>query len=39
VTALLEHNYQAVVEGIDDVQSQAMEMADIMAEGIALQFY
>jgi hypothetical protein len=35
---LLEQNYQASVEGFDDIVMQAMEMADMMAEGIAAQF-
>lgn len=35
---MLEQNYQAAVEGFDDISTQAMEMADMMAEGIALQF-
>ena len=38
LTDLLEHNYQAFVEGFDDIELQAMEMADMMAEGIAIQF-
>lgn len=35
---LLDQNYQASVDGFDDIFTQAMEMADIMAEGIAMQF-
>lgn len=35
---MLEQNYQASIEGLDDIFNQAMEMADMMAEGIANQF-
>lgn len=35
---MLEQNYQAAVDGFDDIEMQAMEMADMMAEGIAAQF-
>jgi len=35
---MLEQNYQASIEGFDDIYNQAMEMADMMAEGIANQF-
>jgi len=35
---LLEQNYQASIDGFDDIYNQAMEMADMMAEGIATQF-
>lgn len=35
---MLEQNYQASIEGFDDIYNQAMEMADMMAEGIAEQF-
>ena len=38
VTELLEHDYQAAIDGFDDIDLQAMEMADMMAEGIAIQF-
>jgi hypothetical protein len=38
LTNLLEKNYQASVEGFDNIEMQAMEMADMMAEGIAIQF-
>lgn len=38
VNDLIEQNYQAAVDGFDDIEMQAMEMADMMAEGIALQF-
>ena len=38
VTELLEHDYQAAIDGFDDIELQAMEMADMMAEGIAIQF-
>mgnify|MGYP003761330891 FL=1 len=38
VNDLIEHNYQAAVNGFDDIEMQALEMADMMAEGIALQF-
>ena len=38
VMLMLEQNYQASVEGFDEIFTQAMEMADMMAEGIAMQF-
>lgn len=38
VMLLLEENYQASIDAFDDIESQAMEMADMMAEGIAAQF-
>ena len=38
LSQMLEQNYQASVEGFDEIETQAMEMADMIAEGIALQF-
>ncbi|NLO09893.1 MAG: LysM peptidoglycan-binding domain-containing protein [Clostridiales bacterium] len=38
ISNFLEQNYQEAVDGFDDIVIQAMEMADMMAEGIALQF-
>ena len=38
LTYMLEQNYQAAVDGFDDIVMQAMEMAEMMAEGIAMQF-
>ena len=35
---MLEQNYSAAVDSFDDIDMQAMEMADMMAEGIAKQF-
>lgn len=35
---ILDQNYQASVDGFDDIYTQAMEMADMMAEGLAMQF-
>jgi hypothetical protein len=38
VTNFLDQNYQEAVDGFDEIVLQAMEMADMMAEGIAVQF-
>ena len=38
VTDLLARNYQESINGYDDIEAQALEMADMMAEGIARQF-
>jgi hypothetical protein len=35
---MLEGNYEASVNGFDDIDAQAMEMADMMCEGVAMQF-
>jgi hypothetical protein len=37
-TALLSRNYEESISGYDDIEAQALEMADMMAEGIARQF-
>ena len=39
ISYILEQNYRASVDGFDDIESQAMEMADMMAEGIVAQFH
>lgn len=38
IMQILEQNYQEAVNGFDEIELQAMEMADMMAEGIAMQF-
>src|SRR5690606_31436034 len=38
ITNFLEQNYQEAVNGFDEIELQAMEMADMMAEGIDNQF-
>ncbi len=38
ITAMLNQNYEESIDGIDDIEAQAMEMADMMAEGLAMQF-
>lgn len=38
VMQMLEGNYMDSINGFDEFESQAMEMADMMAEGIAMQF-
>lgn len=38
LTNMLEQNSQALVDSIDALDAQAIEMADMMAEGIAEQF-
>lgn len=35
---LLAGNYEDSINGYDDIERQALEMADMMAEGIAMQF-
>ena len=35
---MLEENYEESINGYDDVEAQALEMADMMAEGISRQF-
>lgn len=35
---MLEGNYEASINGFDDIEAQAMEMADMMSEGIVMQF-
>lgn len=35
---MLEQNYEASINAYDDIEAQALEMADMMAEGIAKQF-
>jgi hypothetical protein len=37
-TAMLAGNYEESINGYDDIEMQALEMADMMAEGIAMQF-
>ncbi|HWT73489.1 MAG TPA: LysM domain-containing protein [Mobilitalea sp.] len=38
VAEMLAGNYEASINGFDDYEMQALEMADVMAEGIAMQF-
>jgi len=38
VMLLLEGNFTESINGFDEIQAQAMEMADMMAEGIVMQF-
>lgn len=38
VADMLAQNYEASINGYDDIEAQALEMADMMAEGIAMQF-
>jgi hypothetical protein len=35
---MLEQNFQAAIDGFDNIELQALEMADMMAEGIVTQF-
>lgn len=35
---LINQNYEASISIADDIEAQALEMADMMAEGIAMQF-
>ncbi|HKL80348.1 MAG TPA: LysM domain-containing protein [Mobilitalea sp.] len=35
---MIDQNYEASIIGSDDIEAQALEMADMMAEGIAMQF-
>jgi hypothetical protein len=38
INNLLEQNYAQATAGYDDIELQALEMADMMAEGIYMQF-
>lgn len=38
VMNMLQQNYEESINGYDDVEAQALEMADMMAEGISKQF-
>lgn len=38
VSDMLAENYQESVNNFDEIEMQALEMADVMAEGIAIQF-
>jgi hypothetical protein len=38
LTDMLEENFQSAIDNFDLIETQAMEMADMMAEGIAVQF-
>lgn len=38
VASTIAGNYQESINGFDDVEAQALEMADMMAEGISAQF-
>lgn len=38
VSDMIAGNYQASIDGFDEIEQQALEMADVMAEGIAMQF-
>lgn len=38
ITEMLAGNYEVSINGYDEVEMQALEMADMMAEGIATQF-
>ncbi|NLJ95673.1 MAG: LysM peptidoglycan-binding domain-containing protein [Clostridiales bacterium] len=38
IMQILEQDYENAVNGFDEIESQAMEMADVMAEGIIRQF-
>jgi len=38
VAEMLAQNYAESINGYDDIELQALEMADMMAEGIAMQF-
>ena len=38
VTEMLAKNYEESINGFDDIEMQALEMADVMAEGIQAQF-
>jgi len=38
VADMLAQNYAESINGYDDIELQALEMADMMAEGIAMQF-
>jgi len=38
VADMVAGNYQESINGYDEMEMQALEMADMMAEGIAMQF-
>lgn len=38
VTQMLNQDYEASINGYDEIELQALEMADMMAEGIYMQF-
>jgi hypothetical protein len=38
VADMIAGNYEESINGYDDVEAQALEMADMMAEGISMQF-
>jgi hypothetical protein len=38
VEQMIAQNYEESINGFDEIERQALEMADIMAEGIAMQF-
>ena len=38
VMSMIEGNYEESINGYDDIEAQALEMADMMAEGISKQF-
>ena len=38
LTDMLEENFQSAIDNFDLIETQAMEMSDMMAEGIAVQF-
>jgi hypothetical protein len=35
---MLSQNYEESINGYDDIEAQALEMADMMAEGLSMQF-
>jgi leucyl-tRNA synthetase len=37
-TQMIEEKYEDSVNGFDEIEMQALEMADVMADGIAMQF-
>jgi hypothetical protein len=38
IESMLAQNYEESITGYDEIEMQALEMADMMAEGIAMQF-
>ncbi|MDF2511936.1 MAG: hypothetical protein K0S04_1802 [Herbinix sp.] len=38
VADMLSGNYEESIQGFDDIEDQALEMADVMADGIMMQF-
>lgn len=38
ISDMISGNYEASINGFDDIEQQALEMADDMAEGITMQF-